>query len=126
MLVFRGNPYSSGMGLQLSKHEGKIRVLFENDKYLTVTMDPDVASCLPEECKQHTSLTRCSECMEQYNIGFSSEPQECFSLVPKGLASMYALYDGLCYYQFAAYKGSYAELRRVESIEAASPFQFVG
>lgn len=125
-LCFTGNPYSVGIAFQLSRHEGNTRILGQNDKFLTVMMDSEVAEYLDEACKQHTRLTRCSSCMGCYSVGFSSEPQECFSLVPNGLPSMYALYDGLCYYNFNALKGSYAELQRVESIDEATPFQFVG
>ncbi|KAJ5115861.1 hypothetical protein N7456_000209 [Penicillium angulare] len=125
-LCFAGNPYNFGMGFQLFKHEGKTRIFCRNDKYLTVMMDGEVAQYLDEACKQHTRFTRCSRCMRCWSVGFSSEPEECFSLVPKGLPSMFALYDGLCYYRFNALKGSYAELERVESIDRASIFQFVG
>lgn len=125
-LYFGGNPYSVGLSFQLSKNQGKTRILSQDDKYLTVMMDAEIAENLSEDCKQHTRLSRCSRCMRCYTIGFSPEPQECLSLVPKGLSSMFAFYDGLCYYQFNALKGSYAELMRVENIDDASCFQFVG
>lgn len=124
-LYFGGNPYSDGMCFQLSKHDGKTQIRSYDGKYLVVMMEPDVAACLNEGCKQHTRFDRCAHCMLHYTIGYSSEPHEGFVLVPKGLPSMFALSDGIFYYRVNVLKGSYAEVERVEDIDDASPFQFV-
>lgn len=63
--------------------------------------------------------------MLHYTIGYGSEPQEGFLLVPKGLSTMFALNDGLFYYKVNVLKASYAEVQRVEDIDDASLFQFV-
>lgn len=125
-LFFGGNPYSMGIGFQLSKHEGKTRIRSCDGKYLTVTMDAEVAAYLNEGCKEHTRLSPCSRCMRCYSIGFTSEPEECLSLVPRGLTTMFVLYDGLCYYGVDALKGSFATVVRVQDIQDATLFQFVG
>ncbi|KAL5365172.1 hypothetical protein BJX96DRAFT_8074 [Aspergillus floccosus] len=125
MLYFGGNPYSLGMGFQLSKHEGKIRIRSMEGRYLTVMMDAGVAEYLDESCRQHTWRDQCPRCTRCYSLGFSSEPQECLSLVPTGLPSMFVLYDGLSYYQVSALKGSFATVVRVDSMTAATVFQFV-
>lgn len=124
-LFFGGNPYSVGMGFQLSKHGGKTRIRSYDGKYLTVMMDAEVAACLDEGCKEHTRSNRCSSCMRCYTIGFTSQPEECLSLVPRGLPTMFVLYDGLCYYRVDALKASYASVTRVEDIDDATLFQFV-
>ncbi|KGO69162.1 hypothetical protein PITC_095750 [Penicillium italicum] len=108
-LYFGGNSYSDGMCFQLSKHDGKTRIRSYDGKYLVVMMEPIVAAYLDEDCKQHTS----------------SEPQEGFVLVPKGLPSMFAVNDGFFYYKLNVLRGSYAEVERVEDIDNATPFQFV-
>lgn len=124
-LFFGGNPYSIGMGFQLFRHEGKTRIRSYDGKYLTVMMDAEVAAYLDEGCKEHTRLSRCSRCTRCYTIGFSSQPEECLSLVPRGLPTMFVLYDGLFYYTVDALKASYASVRRVEDIDEATLFQFV-
>ncbi|OQE81454.1 hypothetical protein PENNAL_c0041G07014 [Penicillium nalgiovense] len=108
-LYFGGNPYSVGMCFQLSEHDGKTRIRSDNGKYLVVMIEPSVAAYLDEGCKQHTS----------------SEPQEGFLLVPRGLSTMFVVNDGLFYYKVNVLKGSYAEVERVEDIDDASLFQFV-
>lgn len=125
-LYFGGNPYSIGIGFQLSKHEGKTRIRSSDGKYLTVMMDAEVAAYLDEGCKEHTRLSQCPRCTRCYTIGFSSQPEECLSLVPKGLPTMFVLYDGLCYYRVDALKGSFATVVRVHDIDDATLFQFVG
>lgn len=125
MLYFGGNPYSLGMGFQLSRPEGNIRICSTEGRYLSVTMDAEVAEYLDESCRQHTWRDQCSRCSECYSLGFSSEPQECLSLVPTGLPSMFVFYDGVYYYQVSALKGSFATVVRVESMDAATVFQFV-
>ncbi|CAG7938698.1 unnamed protein product [Penicillium nalgiovense] len=124
-LYFGGNPYSVGMCFQLSEHDGKTRIRSDNGKYLVVMIEPSVAAYLDEGCKQHTRFDRCSSCMLHYTIGYSSEPQEGFLLVPRGLSTMFVVNDGLFYYKVNVLKGSYAEVERVEDIDDASLFQFV-
>lgn len=94
--------------------------------FLTVIMPVGSAEYLGEECRQHTASTRCGPCESIYTIGLVPEPRDCITLVPRGLPSMFVFYDGVFYYYFDDIKGSYAELRRVEHIEDASLFQFVG
>ena len=125
-LVFRGNPYSDGLTFELSVHDGKTRIVSDDGMFLTVVMPAECAEYLAEECRQHTASTRCPRCERNYTIGFVSEPRDCITLVPRGLPSMFVFYDGVFYYHFDAIKGSYAELARVERIEDASLFQFVG
>lgn len=125
-LVFRGNPYSDGLTFEFSVHDGKTRIVSDDGMFLTVTMPAECAGYLDEECRQHTASTRCPRCERNYTIGFVSEPRDCITLVPRGLPSMFVFYDGVFYYYFDAIKGSYAELERVERIEDASLFQFVG
>lgn len=120
VLSFGTNPYSDGMIFQLSKHEGKTRIRSHDGKYLTPTMEDSLASHLPEDCKQHTKFSQCPSCKGWYTLGFSVEPQEDLYLVPRGLPSMFALYDGLFYYKVAE------RILRVEDIGHASLFQFVG
>ncbi|KAJ5481630.1 hypothetical protein N7475_000442 [Penicillium sp. IBT 31633x] len=124
-LFFGGNAYSDGICFQLSEHDGKTRIRSYDGKYLVVMMEADVAAYLDEKCKQHTKFDRCSRCMLHYTIGYSSEPEEGFLLVPRGLPSMFVLNDGLFYYRVNVLKGSYAEVQRVEDINNASLFQFV-
>lgn len=124
-LYFGGNPYSLGTCFQLSAHDGKTRICSDDDKYLVVMMEPSVAAYLDQGCKQHTRFDRCSSCMLHYTIGYSSEPQEGFLLVPKGLSTTFVLNDGLFYYKVNVFKGSYAEVQRVEDIDDATLFQFV-
>ncbi|KAL5043375.1 hypothetical protein BDW71DRAFT_188212 [Aspergillus fruticulosus] len=126
MLYFSSNAYSMGMYFQLSKHEEKIRIRSGDGLYLSVIMEPTVAEYLDESCKQHTWRDRCPQCMNCYSLGFSSEPQMCLSLVPKGLPSMFVFHDGFFYYDVEAIKGSYAMVGRVEDIDEATVFQFVG
>lgn len=118
-LYFGPNPYSDGISFQLSKHEGKTQIRSYDGKYLTAMMEASLASHLDEGCKQHTKLSQCSSCKAWYTLGFSVEPQDCLSLVPKGLPSMFVLYDGLFYYKVAE------RIVRVEDIDDASLFQFV-
>ncbi|KAJ6094078.1 hypothetical protein N7467_002923 [Penicillium canescens] len=125
-LVFRGNPYSDGLTFELSVYDGKTRIVSDDGMFLTVIMPAGCAEYLDEECRQHTASTRCPGCERNYTIGFVSEPRDCITLVPRGLPSMFVFYDGVFYYHFDAIKGSYAELERVERIEDASLFQFVG
>lgn len=125
-LVFRGNPYSDGLSFQLSVHDEKTRISSDDGMFLTVIMSPGSADYLNEECRHHNASSRCPRCMDLYTIGFHSEPRDCITLVPRGLPSMFALYDGIFYYRVDVVKGSYAELDRVERIEDASLFQFVG
>lgn len=119
-LYFGPNQYSDGIPFQLSKHEGKTRIRSHDGKYLTAMMEDSLASHLDEGCKQHTKFSQCSHCKGWYTLGFSVEPQECLSLVPRGLPSMFVLYDGLFYYKVAE------RIIRVEKIDDASLFQFVG
>jgi hypothetical protein len=119
VLSFGTNPYSDGIPFQLSKHEGKTRIQSYDGKYLTAMMEADLATHLDESCKQHTKFSQCSRCMGWYTLGFSIEPQECLSLVPRGLPSMFALYDGFSFYKVAE------RIVRVQDIEDASVFQFV-
>lgn len=124
-LVFRGNPYSDGLTFELSLHDGRTRIVSDQGMFLTVVLPAECAQYLDQECRQHTASTRCLRCERNYTIGFDSEPRDCIALVPRGLSSMFAFYDGVFYYHFDAVRGSYAELRRVEHVEDASLFQFV-
>jgi hypothetical protein len=72
-----------------------------------VPMDAEIAAYLNEGCKEHTRLGRCSRCKRSYTIGLTSQPEECLSLVPRVLPTMFAFYDRLCYYRVDALKGSY-------------------
>ncbi|KAJ5242235.1 uncharacterized protein N7469_000562 [Penicillium citrinum] len=119
-LYFGPNQYSDGIPFQLSKHEGKTRIRSHDGKYMTAMMEDSLASHLDEGCKQHTKFSQCSHCKGWYTLGFSVEPQECLSMVPRGLPSMFVLYDGLFYYKVAE------RIIRVEKIDDASLFQFVG
>lgn len=120
VLSFGTNKYSDGISFQLSKHEGKTRIRLYDGKYLTPMMEDSLASHLDEGCKQHTKFSQCSSCKRWYTLGFSAEPQDCLSLVPMGLPSMFVFYDGLFYYKVAE------RIVRVEGIDDASIFQFVG
>ncbi|CAI7587436.1 unnamed protein product [Penicillium pancosmium] len=116
VLCFGTNPYSDGMPFQLSKHEGKTQIRSDSGKYLTAMMEADLFEHLDEGCKQHTKSSQCPRCMRWYTLGFSVEPQD----FPKGLTSMFVLYDGLFYYKVAE------RIVRVDDIDDASIFQFVG
>lgn len=124
-LVFCGQPYSYGIRFRLSELDGKTQIRLSDERYLGVTMNAEMAEYLPEECREHNAFGRCAHCMGWYSIGSASGPQKGFTLVPSGLPSMFLLYDGVCYYQFNVIKASFANLTRVENIEAASLFQFV-
>lgn len=124
-LFFGGKAYSVGIPFRLSKNEGKIQIRSMNGKFLTV-MPPDNFGYLGKECRQHNALSRCLRCMHSYSVGFHSKPQDCFTLIPRGLPSMFVLHDGAYYYRINVLKSSYADLLRVEQIEEASLFQFVG
>ena len=125
-LVFGGNPYSIGMPFQLTNNDGKTRIRSYDGRFLTVMIEPEVAEYLKEECRQHNALSRCPRCMNCYTVGFHPEPQDCFTLIPRGLPSMFVLYDGAFYYRAKVLKAGYAMLERKEQIEDASLFQFVG
>jgi hypothetical protein len=79
-------------------------------------MEASLTSHLDESCKQYTKFSHCSYCKGWYTLGVSVEPQECLSLVPKGLPSMFVLYDGLFYYKVAE------RIVRVDDIDDASLF----
>ncbi|KAF7164133.1 hypothetical protein CNMCM5623_008823 [Aspergillus felis] len=125
-LIFGGNPYSAGMPFQLSVHEGRTRIRANDGMYLTVLMEDDLVQHLKEKCRQHSRVSSCADCSTWYSLGFRAEPDDCLALVPRGLPSMFVLYDGAFYYRMNILKASYAETLRVEHIEEASLFQLVG
>ncbi|KAJ5815211.1 hypothetical protein N7474_006988 [Penicillium riverlandense] len=124
--TYTGNNSSDGVTFELSVHNGKTRIVSDDGMFMTVIMPTGCAEYLKEECGQHTASTRCPRCERNYTIGFVSEPRDCITLVSRGLPSMFVFHDGVFYYYFGALNGSYAELERVERIEDASLFQFVG
>jgi hypothetical protein len=125
-LIFGANPYSAGLPFQLSIHEGRTRIRANDDMYLTVFMEEDLLPYLKEECRQHSRVSSCADCSTWYSLGFRSEPDDCLAMIPRGLQSMFVLYDGVFYYSVNILKASYAETKRVKHIEEASLFQFVG
>lgn len=126
-LFFGGEPYSIGIPFQLSENEGKIRIRSKDGRFLGVMMSPNCFDYMDQECQQqHNASSRCSRCMGNYSIGYHSDPQDCFTLIPRGLPSMFVLYDGAYYYGVDVLKSSFAAVNRVERIEEATTFQFVG
>jgi hypothetical protein len=125
-LIFGGNPYSAGIPFQLSVHEGRPRIRTNDGMYLTVLMEDDLVPYLKEECRQHSRANSCTDCSTWYSLGFRPEPDDCLALIPRGLPTMFVLYDGAFYYSMNVLKASYAETKRVKHIEEASLFQFVG
>ncbi|KUL87860.1 hypothetical protein ZTR_03198 [Talaromyces verruculosus] len=123
-LFFGGDIYSNGQIFRLSVNDGKTRIQ-SGDMFLSVTLGPDMAEYLPEGCRQHNAWSKCLECANWYSLGFQSMPEDCFTLIPRGLPSMFVLYDGAYYHRVSVLKASYARTERVELIEDASLFQFV-
>lgn len=124
-LFFGGDIYSNGQIFRLSVNDdGKTRIR-SGDKFLSITMAPDKAEYLPEECRQHNAWSKCEKCARWYGLGFQSDPEDCFTLIPRGLPSMFVLHDGAYYHRVSVLKASYATTERVERIEDASLFQFV-
>lgn len=123
-LFFGGEIYSDGLYFRLSMHEGQTRIR-SGDEFLSITLGPNMAEHLPEGCRQHNAWSKCPKCAHWYSLGFQPEPKDCFTLIPRGLPSMFVLYDGAYYYRVSVLKSSYATPVRVERIEDASLFQFV-
>ncbi|EEA21246.1 hypothetical protein TMatcc_009348 [Talaromyces marneffei ATCC 18224] len=123
-LFFGGDIYSNGQTFRLSMNDGKTRIQ-SGDRFLTVTLRPDTTEYLPEACRQHNAWSKCPKCAHWYSLGFQSVADNCFTLIPRGLPSMFVLYDGAYYHRVSVLKASYATTDRVERIEDASLFQFV-
>ncbi|KAE8373872.1 hypothetical protein BDV26DRAFT_271049 [Aspergillus bertholletiae] len=125
-LVLTGSPYGAGFPFRLSTQDGKVRIQDPNDRFLGLILKPSLAEYRSDECKGHDAFTGCSSCYYCYAVGFVSEPEHPITIIPHGLPTTFALYDGKYYYSVNIIKSSYSELQRVGSIDNASLVQFVG